>query len=56
VIRDFNGSNPLPAAADLAELDASTGDRYWYDSGTGMLHLKLVTRSGRTSATIQVEP
>jgi cell migration-inducing and hyaluronan-binding protein len=56
VIRDFNGSSPLPAAASLAELDASTGDRYWYDGGTGLLHLKLLTRSGRTSATIQVEP
>jgi cell migration-inducing and hyaluronan-binding protein len=56
VIRDFNGSNPLPPAADLAELEASTGDRYWYDAGTGMLHLKLVTRSGRTSASLQVEP
>ena len=56
MIRDFNGSNPFPVAADLAELDASTGDRYWYDSGTGMLHLKLVTRTDRTSATVQVEP
>ena len=56
VIRDFNGSQPLVAAADLAELDASTGDRYWYDAGTGLLHLKLVTRTGRTSATVQVEP
>jgi hypothetical protein len=56
VIRDFNGSSPLTAAVDLAELEASTGDRYWYDTGTGMLHLKLVTRTGRTSATIQVEP
>ena len=56
VIRDFNGSSPLTAAVDLAELEASPGDRYWYDSGTGMLHLKLVTRTGRTSATIQVEP
>jgi cell migration-inducing and hyaluronan-binding protein len=56
VIRDFNGSSPLTAAVDLAELEASTGDRYWYDSGTGMLHLKLVTRTGGTSATIQVEP
>jgi cell migration-inducing and hyaluronan-binding protein len=56
VVRDFNGSSPLPAAADLAELEASTGDRYWYDIGTGTLHVKLVTRSGRTSATIQVEP
>jgi hypothetical protein len=56
VVRDFNASQPLPAAADLADLDASSGDRYWYDSGTGLLHLKLVTRTGRTSATLQVEP
>ncbi len=56
VIRDFNASQPLPAAADLAELEASTGDRFWYDSGTGLLHLKLMTRTGRTSATLQVEP
>jgi hypothetical protein len=56
VIRDYNGSNPLPSATDLAELEASPGDRYWYDAGTGMLHLKLVTRSGRTGATVLVEP
>jgi cell migration-inducing and hyaluronan-binding protein len=29
VIRDFNGSNPLPLAVDLAGLEAGTGDRYW---------------------------
>jgi cell migration-inducing and hyaluronan-binding protein len=56
VIRDFNASQPLAAAADLAELDASGGDRYWFNASTGLLHLKLVTRSGRTSATLQVEP
>ena len=56
VIRDYNASQPLPAAADLAELDASAGDRYWYDTGTGLLHLKLVTRTGRTSTTLLVEP
>ena len=56
VIRDFNSSQPLPAAAGLAELDASSGDRWWYDTGTGLLHLKLVTRTGRTSATLSVEP
>jgi cell migration-inducing and hyaluronan-binding protein len=56
VVRDYNSSSPLAAAADLAELDASGGDRYWYDSGTGELHLKLVTREGRTSTTVQVEP
>jgi cell migration-inducing and hyaluronan-binding protein len=56
VTRDYNGAHPLPAAASLAELDASSGDRYWYDAGTGLLHLKLVTRAGWTSATVQVEP
>ena len=56
VTRDYNSSHPLPAAASLAELDASTGDRYWYDAGTGLLHLKMVTRAGWTSATVLVEP
>ena len=51
-----NSSNPLPPATDLAELEVSPGDGYWYDTGTGMLHLKLVTRSGRNWATIHVEP
>ena len=56
VTRDYNSSQPLPAAASLAELDASTGDRYWYDAGTGLLHLKLVARTGRTSTNVLVEP
>ncbi len=54
--RDFNSSQPLPVAASLAELEASGGDKYWYDGGTGLLHLKLVTRAGRTSTTVLVEP
>ena len=56
VTRDYNSNSPLQAAVDLAELDASTGDRYWYDTGTGLLHLKIVTRSGRTSTNVLVEP
>ncbi len=56
VIRDFNSSQPLAQAADLAALEAGSGDTYWYDSGTGMLHLKLMTRAGRSSTTLQVEP
>ena len=56
VIRDYSSSHPLAAAADLAELDASTGDRHWYDAGTGMLHLKLLSRAGRTSTTLQIDP
>ena len=56
VVRDYSSSQPLPAAAGLAELDASTGDRYWYDGGTGLLHLKLLSRPGRTSTTLQIDP
>jgi hypothetical protein len=56
VIRDYNTSQPLPAAASLAELDASAGDRYFYDAGTGLIHLKMVTKSGRDWATAFVEP
>ncbi len=56
VIRDSNNSAPLTAAASIAELDASTGNKYWYDAGTGTLHLKAVTQPGRTSATLFVVP
>ena len=56
VIRDHDTSSLLAPATDLEELEASPGDRYWYDTGTGMLHLKLVTRSERTSVNLQVEP
>jgi hypothetical protein len=56
VIRDYNSSQPLVAAASLAELDASTGDRYFYDGVTGLIHLKLVTKTGRDWVTGFVEP
>ncbi len=56
VIRDSNNGSPLPAAATLAELDGSTGDRYFYDAATGLVHLKAVTQSGRTQATLFVVP
>ena len=55
MIRDYNGSNPLIAAADLAELDASDGDRF-YDAATGMLHLKAVTRNNREYANLLIRP
>jgi hypothetical protein len=56
VIRDYNTSKPLVAAASLAELDASTGDRYYYDVGAQLLHLKAVTQVGYDSAALFVEP
>jgi cell migration-inducing and hyaluronan-binding protein len=54
VIRDYNGSRPIEAAASLAELDGSDGDVYFYDAGT--LHLKAVTREGRDWANLLIRP
>jgi hypothetical protein len=56
VIRDNNSGSPLGAVATLAELDASTGNKYFYDAAGGLLHLKAVTQTGRTQATLFVVP
>jgi cell migration-inducing and hyaluronan-binding protein len=56
VIRDYNGAKPLTAAASQAELDSSSGDKYWYDAGTHVLHLKLLVQATRTWATVEVKP
>jgi hypothetical protein len=56
VIRDYNSGHPIAAAASLAEFDASTGDRWFYDTGTGLLHLKLVVQPNRDWATVFVQP
>lgn len=55
VLRDFSAT-PLPAAATLADLDASQGDRYFWDAAMQRLHVKVWVRTGRTSSTIQVVP
>jgi hypothetical protein len=56
VIRDSNNNAPLSAAASIAEVDASTGNRFFYDAATGLLHLKAQTQAGRTQATLFVVP
>ncbi len=56
VVRDFSPSQPLAAATSLAELDASLGDKYYWDTATLKLHVKLLVRAGRTSTTVQVVP
>ncbi|MSR06991.1 MAG: transmembrane domain-containing protein [Gemmatimonadetes bacterium] len=55
VYRDSDVSRSIPAAATLAELDAGTGDRYFYDTPTGTVHLKLLPRAGRDQATMFVQ-
>jgi cell migration-inducing and hyaluronan-binding protein len=56
VIRDGNNSAPLAAAVSIAEVDASTGNKYFFDAATGLLHLKAQTQAGRTQVTLFVTP
>ncbi|HEX9893880.1 MAG TPA: G8 domain-containing protein [Gemmatimonadales bacterium] len=56
VQRDYDTSKSIPAAASLAELDASSGDRYYHDAGARMIHLKLMAKSGRDWAALFVVP
>src|SRR5581483_7167026 len=53
VYRDYNTSTRLTAAASLAELDASAGEKYFYDASAGVVHIKLqVARSDRDWAVV----
>jgi cell migration-inducing and hyaluronan-binding protein len=54
VYRDYYTGNVVTAAASLAELAASNGDRYYLAGG--VLHLKLVVMTGRDFATVHVAP
>ncbi len=54
VYRDYWSGNKVTAAASLAELTSSNGDRYWLSGG--VLHLKLVVQAGRDYATVHVAP
>lgn len=55
VYRDYNTSTRLTAAASLAELDASSGEKYFYDPSAGVVHIKLqVARSDRDWAVVDV--
>lgn len=56
VYRDYNTSASIVAAASQAELDASTGDKYFYEAATATVHLKLMPRTGRNWAALFVVP
>lgn len=56
VSRDYSTTVFLPAAASLAELDGSTGNKYYRDMATGLLHLKLQAQAGRDYAVVYVVP
>ncbi len=56
VVRDGASGSPLGAVATLAALDATSGDKYFYDVATGTLTVKLYTRTGRTSTNVSITP
>ncbi|HEY8256932.1 MAG TPA: G8 domain-containing protein [Gemmatimonadales bacterium] len=56
LVRDYWAGNPMGAVGSLGELDASAGDKYFYDAGTTMLHLKLMPMPDRDWVTIFVDP
>jgi hypothetical protein len=54
VYRDYWSGNKVTAAASLAELASSNGDRYYLAGG--VLHLKLVVQASRDYTTVHVAP
>jgi hypothetical protein len=56
IIRDYWAGNPMTAAASVAEVDASSGDKFYYDVPNGVLHLKLTAQAGNNWATLFVKP
>ncbi len=56
IVRDYYAGNQMAAAASLSELNASTGNRYYYDGTAHLLYLKLVVMDGRDWGTLFVNP
>ena len=54
VYRDYYTGNKVTAAASLAELSASNGEKYYLAGG--VLNLKLVVMPGKDYATVHVAP
>lgn len=56
VWRDYDHSHPIAAATSVAELDASTGNKYFYDAAHQMMYVKLVVQASRNYSTIFIDP
>ncbi|MEP7065810.1 MAG: G8 domain-containing protein [Gemmatimonadota bacterium] len=56
VWRDYDSNHPIAAAASLAELDASTGNLYFYDVANQLMYVKLVVQPTRNYSTLFIDP
>ena len=54
VYRDSDTKLPMTAAASRAELDASSGQKYFHDRSTATLHLRPVVQPGRDFASVLI--
>ncbi len=56
VWRDYDSGHPIAAAASLAELDASTGNVYFFDAANSKMYVKMVVQANRNYSTIFIDP
>ncbi|MBA2685224.1 MAG: transmembrane domain-containing protein [Gemmatimonadaceae bacterium] len=56
VWRDYDSGHPIAAAASLSELDASTGNVYFFDTANSMMYVKLQVQANRTYSTVFIDP
>jgi hypothetical protein len=56
VWRDYDSGHPIAAAASLSDLDASTGNLYFFDSAHSMMYVKLQVQANRNYSTIFIDP
>ncbi|HET8843386.1 MAG TPA: hypothetical protein VFN35_18130, partial [Ktedonobacteraceae bacterium] len=54
VYRDAEQSHTVSAAKSMDEFNASKGNKYFYDSTSGMLYLKLIPQSGTDWARVNI--
>jgi hypothetical protein len=56
VWRDYDSGHPISAAASLSDLDASTGNLYFFDAAHSTMYVKLQVQPNRNYSTIFIDP
>jgi hypothetical protein len=56
VYQDGDSAHPLAAVGSLTALDGSAASAFYYDAGAGLVYVKAVPRSGKTTANLALDP
>ena len=54
--QDGDSAHPLAAVGSLTALDGSAASAFYYDAGAGLVYVKAVPRSGKTTANLALDP